>query len=182
MGIQSKIGSFVRWALTWPVLVIVALNLENAASEAGYSMVINRHWKDTVPVLSELYSWAVSPLIWYPALIFWGAAIYEWVRHLSNEMEAKGSRYRIWLLKMIAESAAPAFLKNGLARKMIKKDRDLTVLNARLAGADLPQVPITFSDDESVNAIYGSYLTLVANRQFEHAKAFLEQANLTRDC
>ena len=178
MGFQTKIAGFVRWVLTWPVLVVIALNLENATSEAGYATIINQHWKDAFPLLRDLYALAMSPWIWYPALIFAGAVLYEWVRYTSNKMEAKGSRYRLWLLKLAADGASPAFLRNGLTRKLIKQERDLGVLNARLAMCELPHVPTEIGDDERVNVSYGIYLTLVGRGLIDHAKEFLSRSNL----
>lgn len=175
MGIQSKVSGAIRWLVTWPILVVTALNIENATSKAGYDTLINQHWKDSVPVLNEIYSWATSAWIWYPTLIILGAVLYEWTGYHLKKMERTDSGVRRWMLKTGAESLASGFLRPGLFRKMTHEG-EIERVNERLAAFGLPTVSNAISDDEAINAMYGSYLALIAQGQFEHARRFLEAA------
>lgn len=181
MQTQSKIAAFVRWILTWPVLVIMALNIENATSEAGYATIINQHWKDTFPMLKVIYGYATSSWVLYPALIFFGASLYEWIAFTSNRMEADGSRHQKWLITSNADNMAAAFFRKGLARASIRPERDLVKMNNRLEKFNLPKIPLSFENDQNINNIFGSYLTIISKGQFDHARQFIEQSNLERD-
>ena len=181
MGAQAQISGFVRWLLTWPILVIVALNIENTVSDAGYSTVINQHWKEAYPVLKEAYVYATSGYVLYPALVLLGATIYEWIAFMSNRMESDGSAYQRWLVKQSAENLAIAFRKKGIVRRTIKPDREIRRFNRRLTQFDLPAVPESFSDDEEVNKAFGSYLLLINKGHFDHARQFIQAAILTLD-
>jgi hypothetical protein len=174
MEFGMNLGRFVRWALTWPLLVIVALNLENAAAQAGYSTIIQQHWRDASLMLNEIYSYATSPWIWYPTIFLLGATVYEWVTHTIDKMERDGSGFQKWLLKSKADLVAPAFSKAGLSRKTITADKEIALLNRRLSAFALPIVPMDFEASEAVNQCYGSYLVLISKGSFEHAKAFIQ--------
>jgi len=180
MGLQAKIASTVRWVITWPVLVIIALNIENAISEAGYGTIINQHWKDTAPVLNGIYAAATSPWIWNPTLIILGAVAYEWVTHTVIKIESDGSNFQRWLVKQGAENLASAFMRNGLFRRMTN-GREIEKLNRRLSAFNLPTIPPEIGADEADNATVGSYLALVAQGQFAHARTFLTAATLDLD-
>ena len=177
MGAQAKIGAFGRWVLTWPALVVFALNIENATSEAGYATIINQHWKDTQPVLKEIYEAATSAWVLYPSLILLGAVIYEWVRHTSNRMEADGSAYRKMLVRMQAESLANAFKKDGLSRKLSKSGSEIPLINRRLLALNLPSIPPDFSGDDQLNLRTSIYLLLIARGHDDEAIAYLGNAS-----
>ena len=181
MQTQSRISAFVRWVLSWPVLVILALNLENTASQAGYGSVINQHWKQASPMLRGIYDFATAGYVLYPALILTGAVLYEWIGYTSTRMEADGSVYQRWLIATNADAYATAFFGPGFTRRSIRPNRDLVKMNKRLAGFAMPLVPETFDHDDETNALYGSYLSLIAKGQWHHAKSFIESANLGSD-
>jgi hypothetical protein len=174
MEFGKNLGRFVRWALTWPLLVIVALNLENAALQAGYSTIIQKHWREASPMLNDFYSFATSHWIWYPTIFLLGATAYEWVTHTVNKMEKSGSSFQRWLLKNKADLLAPAFSKVGFSRRTITADKEIGLLNKRLEAFSLPTVPVNFDVSEPVNECYGSYLVLVSKGNFAHAKAFIQ--------
>ena len=163
------------------MLVILALNLENAASQAGYGSVVNRHWKEASPVLRGIYEFVTAGYILYPTLILTGAVLYEWIGYTSTRMETRGSAYQRWLISTNAEAYATAFFGPGFTRRSIKPDRDLVRMNERLAGCDMPLVAETFDQSDEVNAAYGSYLVLLAKGQWHHARRFIESANLDLD-
>lgn len=181
MGAKSKIAGFVRWVLTWPILVIIALNIENAVSEAGYSTIFNWRWAEDQPMLTGIYDVATSGWILYPILVLFGAILYEWVVYTSNRMEAPGSSYQKWLVCWLAETMSAAFLKRGISRRSIKPDRDITRFNNRLAQFDLPPVPVDFTGPEEHNREISSYLMLITKGQFDHARQFIMGINLETD-
>lgn len=173
MGLRTGIRKFVRWVLTWPLLVIVALNLENVASEAGYSNFIVQQWRQTSPMIMELYSWATAPWITYPTVFLSGMMAYEWIGYVAIKMERDGSTYQRWLVRIGADNLTAAFSKAGFTRKTIKPETDLVLMNKRLAAFDLTQLPLDFDRDEDHNRIYASYLALIAKGEFGHAQSFI---------
>jgi hypothetical protein len=142
MEFGKNLGRFVRWALTWPLLVIVALNLENAALQAGYSTIIQKHWREASPMLNDFYSFATSHWIWYPTIFLLGATAYEWVTHTVNKMEKSGSSFQRWLLKNKADLLAPAFSKVGFSRRTITADKEIGLLERFSSRLNRKGIPI----------------------------------------
>ena len=177
MGAQAKIGAFVRWLLTWPALVVFALNIENAISKAGYGTIIDQHWKDALPVLKDAYGATTSAWVLYPALIILGAVIYEWIRTLSNRMEADGSAYQLWLVRQQAESLSAAFRKEGVFRRLAKPSQEIPRLNNRLEKLNLPPIPTDFNEREQPNQVVSVYLLLLSKGHVDDALAFILNAN-----
>jgi hypothetical protein len=66
-----------------------------------------------------------------------------------------------------------AFLTKGYFRKSLKLEQTQK-MNRRLLACGLPQVPETFSENEELNKVYGSYFALLSKGQFEHAREFIE--------
>ncbi|HEY1606007.1 MAG TPA: hypothetical protein VGF77_10475 [Allosphingosinicella sp.] len=171
MSIRAKIGTVTRWA-TWPILVVVGFNIENAASQAGYGILINQHWKDSIPMLKTAYEMASSPFITYPSLMLLGASLYEWIARIVDKAELPGRGFQRWLIKFNSDVTSGVFLKNGYYRRTMKP-ADLKTMNRRLGTCGLPLIPETFKD-ERLNGIYGSYLALLAKGRFEHAQEFIK--------
>lgn len=176
---RKQLGSFVRWFITWPILVILALNIENAAGSAGVATIINQHWKDAFPMLNEIYQFATSPLVLYPALIIFGAIFYEWAAYTLQRADKHGSKFQRWLITTNADTLSSAFLRNGLYRKAIKADQELPKMNLRLLAFDMPTLPENFQNDERINSIYGTYLLILAKGNFHHAKSFIAGQDLS---
>jgi len=171
MSARSTIRAIVRWA-TWPLAVVIAFNIENAAKQAGYGSLISDHWKESIPVLSDIYQASIVPWVIYPALVLLGAVIYEWIIRTVEKAERPGGGFQRWLIKFKADIMASAFLKNGYYRKTMKGE-EVQKMNRRLQGCGLPLIPETFSEDEAVNQIYGSYMILLSKGQFAHAEEFI---------
>lgn len=176
---QKRLGQFIRWLLTWPILVVLALNINNSATKAGYGSVIDQHWKDALPVLKDLYDLATSTWLWYPTLVLTGAVCYEWIVYTIKRCETDGSGFQRWLVQRNAETFSPAFLKKGFTRRNVKPDVNFYKLNSRLVQFDMPLLPPDYDESEEINAVYGSYLLLLSKGQFAHAKAFILSQDLS---
>ena len=171
MSVRAKIATAIRWA-TWPVLVIVGLNIENAARQAGYATLISEHWKDSIPVVSEAYDLASTSWVIYPALMFLGAGTYAWVARIAERAERPGGAFQRCLIRINCDSLATAFFKKGFVRKRAKPE-EIEKINRKLVACSLTPVPVTFSKNEELNRVYGSYCALLSKGQFEHAEEFL---------
>jgi hypothetical protein len=175
---RKKLGQFIRWITTWPLLVILALNIESSATQAGYSTIINHHWKAVFPMMKEIYDWATSPWILYSTIFILGASAYEWVVYTISRAESEGSNFQKWIIKIGSDNLRNAFYINGLARKTTKPDQEIIKMNNRLASFNMPLIPSDFSLPEEINKLYASYLLLLSTGEFEHAKTFIESQEI----
>lgn len=176
---SAKLGGFVRWLFTWPILVIVALNLENIAQSSGYDTIISENKQDVWPVFVGLYAGLTSPWVWYPTIFLCGVITYEWVLYFSDKMEKDGSKYQRRLLKTNANNSSQAYAKAGFYRRNSRPEKSLVILNRQLESFGLASVPFTFESPEEVNRIYGTYLFIVAKGEFEHANLFIKSMSKT---
>ena len=181
VGIERKIGALLRRIFLWPVGIVLAVNVENWASNAGFGNIVFQHWKATVPMLTDLYELATSSAVIYPTLFCGGMLAYEFGLIGALRAERKSSWFRMRLVRSLADPAAEAFFKPGLVRRMTFTDRDLPRLNRRLIAAGLDVVPETFDGPEETNKIYGAYLMLISRGEISLAQDYLKKSGVSSD-
>lgn len=173
MSLRSLLSRFVRWFVTWPLLVIVAINIESLASIKGLSEVLPENWSWIVSILTRAYEFTTSTWVSYLAIFLLGCIFYEWVSYLSKRMDSRNSKYYRWTTKFYASSAAEMFMKNGYFRKMNGSGFFLEDLNIRLSHFGLPIIPNKTDSNEAINRVYAGYLEFVSSGDFEFAKVYL---------
>lgn len=179
MQMRTSLGRAIKFT-TWPLLVVLAFNLENAATDAGYSSVLGDRWRDASPMISAVYEAVVSPTIFYPALVFLGAVVYEWIAAFVEVADRPGSRFQKSLIKLYAPPLAVAFRKKGFNRFTMSIDREVRKINARLESFSMPLLPPELFEDEALNREYATYLTILGDGDFEAARLYLQAAQANR--
>lgn len=177
MVIKPYISAFVRWLLTWPLLVILALNIENFATAGGFANLLASlagHWPSVVSLLGVFYAVLISKWVLYPALFLSGCIFYEWVLHIGSKLEYSHAWYRRLAARYVADANRGAFDKNGFSRKLVSENA-LVALNCRLEKVGLPVIPTFFNEDEDINKMIGLYLQYVSKGDFSFAEKFWTQ-------
>ena len=169
-----KIAWFIRKALTWPLLVVVGLNIESFITDRGLASLISAHWQGVSPVLNVVYSLIASPYLLYPIAFMMGATAWEWLLYRAYS----GSKFDGMSLsratKFQALGLVGSFRENGMMRRMHIKSKHggLAYMNDLLTADGMPPVPDVFFEDENINKICSQYLRMVSDGERDIAKKF----------
>jgi len=151
---MRRLLSIIVRLVTWPVLVVVAINIENAADLIGVSDELTQNWTLIMSWMTWVYDFATTPWVLNVALVALGATLYEWTTWASQKYDARSPVYRKWVTKGRARNLAGAFAKNGFFRKRMPIDDMIIDINERLAFLGLPLVPDSITGDEEVNRAF----------------------------
>lgn len=175
MGIRAFISFFIKWVITWPLLVILGINLENLVSGFGYSDILPKDLRLFNQTMATLYGVITSKAVLYPSLFLSGCVFYEWACNFIIKMEKKNSRFRIFLLKLNANSTSQVFEEKSFLRRVTNVTIALDRMNKNLSAAGLPNVPNSLNEIQEINTIYAEYLALVSKGHFDIARIFMSE-------
>jgi hypothetical protein len=149
-----------RWAAT-PVGLVIALNIQNRATEAGYGRISLRNVfrsKD----MTDLYNMLTSDLVWGSALFLAGMIVFSWLYYWLERSEGKQGSWARTSLAGMCENAAKWLERPGINRWFGKPRRFIPMLNKRLSRSVsnrfLTSTPRTRNGTSEAPAICGQFM------------------------
>jgi len=156
---RSIVTAAFRWA-TFPLVVIVGLNIQNRATEAGYSRVSLRALFQSKD-MTDLYNEVTSDWVWGAALFFAGVVVSSWLYYWLEQSEGKQGSWARTSLAGMCENAAKWLERPGINRWLSKPRRFIPMLNKRLIAFGFEPIPDFDPKNEERNKRSARYLRAI---------------------
>jgi hypothetical protein len=162
----------LRW-LSYPLFVVVALNIESAATKAGYDSVLSQFVADG-SVMREIADTLTSPLASYVAVFLLGGSILAWFGLYLERHEGQGRGPSLYFIALHCEALAD-YLKSKKEKYWLEgKNHPLHKANTMLRGIGFTEVPPEVMSDPALANAYRVYLQVAVhhlrNKEVDLAK------------
>ncbi len=170
------IGSVIRKVLTWPLLVILGLNIESFVTDRGLATLISEHWQRLSPVLNDIYSVISSPYLLYPIVFILGVTFWEWIIYSAYARSKFDGKSLSKATKFQALGLVGSFREPWVQRRMQRSINfgALAYMNDLLEADGMPPVPDSFFSNERINKFFSQYLRMVSEGDRDIAIKFYQ--------
>jgi hypothetical protein len=169
---KTIVTTAFRWA-AWPLGIVIALNIQNRATEAGYSRISLRGLLRSED-MTELYSAFTSDWVWGGALFLAGAVTFSWLHHWLEKSEGKQGPWARTSLAANCEGVAKMLENPGLGRFLMNPGRQIQNLNKGLVNFGFEPIADFDPKDEGRNKRSARYLRAIhgpiKSGNLEHAR------------